>query len=466
MKKVLFSLVALMFAGTMFAQTPEEKAAAKAAAKAEKEANKEAQKLLDSGLKFYDEAKAKFDEMNSPTLGQYEKDPAKKQALKDACQAEILKKCAEGEPIVAQALATGRIPEKKLFDVWFKRDFMISQLMNAELSKAQNDIPFDTAKVCQYAIDIADACHYQLQYGNPKDETQKNIMVAVGGKFPSIHTYHAYATQFQIQCNNLEAACKAFDEYQNFPKKYPEVASSERVQNPTYPYGQFAFNIYYTAYVQKKYDLMNKYYDLALTYDDQQSQEFVRQSGVAVYLQKGDTIGWANACKEVIKKNPSSEISETYIQNLLAYYSKQGDKQMEDFADEVLAIAPNSKIANYGKGYSLFVKQKYAEALKYYEKTVEIDPDYMEGNYQCGTCLYNIGKDNFSTIRDKKYSSQAAADKDAETKVKTYFRQALPYFEKVQTLEPDDPSRWAGELKIIYDNLGMKQKSAALPKDY
>lgn len=466
MKKILFSLAALMFASAMFAQTPEEKAAAKAAAKAEKEANKAALKLLESGLKFFDEADAKFKEINSPTFGQYEKDAAKKAAMKEAAQLEIIDKCREGEPIVAEALATGRIPEKKLFDAWYKRDFMISQLMNAELSKAQNDIPFDTAKVCQYAIDIAEACHNQIKYGDPKDDVQKNILVAVGTKFPGIHTYHAYATQFQIQNNNLKAACECFENYKNFPNKYPEVASSEKVQNPMYPYAQFAFNIYYTAYNEKDYATMAKYYDEALTYDDEQSQEFVRQSGVQVYLQKGDTVGWANACKEMIMKNPSSETAETYIQNLLAYYSKQGTKQMEAFADEVLAEVPLSKIANYGKGFALFTAAKYEEALKYYAKTVEIDPDYMEGNYQCGTCLYNIGKNNFNTIRDKKYTSQAAADKDAETKVKTYFRQALPYFEKVRELEPNDPSRWAGELKIIYGNLGMKQKAAELPSDY
>lgn len=466
MKKVLFSLAALMLAGSLYAQTPEDKAAAKAAAAAEKQANKEAQKLLDSGLKFYDQAKAKFDEINSPTFGQYEKDAAKKAAMKESAQLEILDFCAKGDPIVAQALATNRIAEKKLFDVWYKRDFMISQLMNAELQKAQNDIPFDTARVCQLATDIADACHYQLKYGNPKDDTQKQILVQVGTKFPGIHTYHAYATQFQIQNGNLKGACEAFEKYKNFAANYPEVANSDRVKNPTYPYSQFAFNIYYTAYTQKDYTTLAKYYDEAMQYDDEQSQEFVRQSSVQVYLAKGDTIGWANACKELIKKNPSSESSETYIQNLLAYYSKQGTKQMSDFADEILAIVPESKIANYGKGFSYYIDQKYAEALKYYQKTVEIDPDYMEGNYQCGSCLYNIGKDNYNTIRDKKYTSQAAADKEAETKVKSYFRKAMPYFEKVRELEPNDPSRWAGELKIIYGNLGMKKEASQLPSDY
>jgi len=466
MKKVLLTLAAVAFASAMFAQSKEEKEAAKAAAAAEKLANKEAQKLLDQGLKFYDEAKVKFDEMNSPTLDMYEKDPAKKKAHKEAIQLEILDKCAAGEPIVAQALATGRISEKKLFDAWYKQDFMISQLLNDELSKAGNDIPFDTAKVARLSQAIAEACHYQLQYADKKDDTQKNIIIAVATKFPAIHTYYAYNTQFQIQNGNLPGAIQCFEDYKAFPTKYPEVATSEKIKNPTYPYSQFAFNIYYTAYTIKDYATMAKYYDEALAYDDEQSQEFVRQSSVQVYLAKGDTVGWANACKEQIKANPSSETAETYIQNLLAHYSKMGTKQMEQFADEMLAIVPESKIANYGKGFALFSAQKYEEALKYYQKTVEIDPDYMEGNYQCGTCLYNIGKNHYNEIKNKKYSSQAAADKDAETKVKTYFRQALPYFEKVQEIEPNDPTRWAGELKVIYENLGQKQKATALPKDY
>jgi len=466
MKKVLLTLVAVTFASAMFAQSKEEKEAAKAAAAAEKLANKEAQKLLDSGLKYYDQAKLKFDEMNNPNLGMYEKDPAKKAAMKEALRLEMMDNCAKGEPIVKEALATGRISEKKLFDAWFKQDFMISQLLNEELGKAGQEIPFDTAKVIELSKQIAEACHYELQYGDKKDDTQKNIMIAVATKFPAIHTYFAYATQFQIQNKNLKKACECFEDYKAFPKKYPEVATSEKVKNPTYPYSQFAFNIYFTAYEAKDYATMAKYHEEAMEYDDEQSKEFVRQSSVQVYLAKGDTVGWANACKEMVKKNPSSETAETYIQNLLAYYSKQGVPQMEQFADEILELVPESKIANYGKGFALFSAQKYEEALKFYKKTVDIDPDYMEGNYQCGTCLYNIGKKNYNTIRDKKYTSQAAADKDAEQKVKVWFRQALPYFEKVKEIEPDDPTRWAGELKVIYENLGMKQKIASLPKDY
>lgn len=465
MKKVLFTLAAMVLAsGTMFAQ--EDKAAAKAAAAAEKQAIKDAENMLKNGLKIYDEAKLKFDDMNGPTFAQFEKDPEKKKAMKEAAQVEILELSKKADPIVAQALATGKIPEKKLFDVWQKRDFMISQMINAELAKASQNIPFDTVHFVKLANDMSDACHYQLKYGNPKDETQKTVMVMVGEKFPRIHTYHAYSTMFMIQRNDLKGAVEAFNNYKNFGKKYPEVASSAAVKNPETPYSQLAFNIYYTAYNEKDYATMSQFYDEALTYEDESSRNFVTQSGIQVYLQKGDTAGWVNACKEAIKKDPTSESAETYAQNLLAYFSKKGPQAMGQFADEMLAISPESKIANYGKGYTYFLEQKYEEALKYYQKTVELDPDYMEGNFQSGFCLYQIGLNNYRSIQNKKYSTQVAADKDSETKVKQYFRQAVPYFEKVRELTPDDPSKWAGELKVIYTNLGQKAKAAELPADY
>ena len=46
-----------------------------------------------------------------------------------------------------------------------------------------------------------------------------------------------------------------------------------------------------------------------------------------------------------------------------------------------------------------------------------------------------------------------------ETKVQPYYRKALPYFEKVRTLLPDEPKRWASPLQQIYNNLEMTDKS-------
>ena len=144
-----------------------------------------------------------------------------------------------------------------------------------------------------------------------------------------------------------------------------------------------------------------------------------------------------------------------------AFYAKN-PVELGKFCDEVLAEAPYSKMANYGKGYSLFAESKYAEALEYYKKSVEADPDYLDGNIQCGICLFNIADANNKTIVGKRYKSQAEADADVQKNVRAYFEQALPYFEKVRQLVPDDSGKWAYELRTIYNAIGQKDKAKEL----
>lgn len=466
MKKILVSLAALLLATSLYAQ--DDKAAAKAAKEAAKAAKKaadaakaEAMSIFNDGMKCYEQANGKFNELNQYRMMTKDQDKvAAKQKEVNAAAYDLSKK---GAPLLSKAFATGLIEEKKFFEGYRAHDFMLSQLINAELQKASQKEPFDTAFFAKAAIEMCDACHYQLKYGKKSDDQQKVTMVQVEAKFPRLHTYLGYATQFAVENKDLEGACAAFDNYKNFANKYPEVAKDDAVKNPQIPNSQFAFNIYFTAYQMKRYDICEKFYDEALLYNDENSHNFVVSSRPQMYLQKGDTLAWANALKEMIDKDPSSSNAEVAAQNLLAYYSQHGVDAMVTFADELLAKNPNNKIANYGKGYACVKAGKYDEAVKFYEKCVEVDPEYVDGNYQCGFCYYQMGLENGRKIQNKKYKTQAEADKESESKVKSYLRKAAPYFEKVRELKPEDPDRWASELKVIYTNLKMNDKVKELP---
>lgn len=462
MKKYVLTLAAAMFAGAMFAQSAEDKAAAKAAKEAAKAAKKAAMELYNKGYKCYDESNTAMNEFNS--FRQYEKNPEKVAAKQEELNTKMYNLAKEGSPLLTQAFATGLVDEKKLFDGYRAQDFMLSQLINKELTAASKKEPFDTAFFAKAANEMCDACHYQLKYGKKTDEQQKLILAQVEAKFPRLYTYLAYAVQFEIENKNLEGACAALDNYRNFPTKYPEVAENPSVRNPDIPFAQFAFNIYFTAYQAKRFDICEKYFEEAMKFEDENSHSFVVSSRPQMFLQKGDTVAWANELRSMIKADPHSSNAEVAAQNLLAYYSTKGVDKMTAFAQELLDADPNNKIANYGMGYVYVSQQKFAEAAKYYEKCVEIDPNYFDGNYQCGFCYYQIGLENGRKISDKKYASQAAADKEAETKVKSYLRKALPYFERARDLRPEEPERWASELKVIYNNLNMKDKAKALPE--
>lgn len=459
MKKVLLSMAALLLASSLYAQ--DDKAAAKAAKEAEKVAKKEAQNLFNEGMKCFEKANAQYNELNQFRM--MTKDQAKVEAKQKEVAAAALDLSKQGAPLLSKAFATGLVEEKKLFDGYRAHDFMLSQLINAELQHAAAKEPFDTAFFAKAAVEMCDACHNQLKYGKKSDDQQKLTMVQVEAKFPRLHTYLGYATQFAVENKDLDGACAAFENYKNFAQKYPEVANDDAVKNPQISNAQFAFNIYFTAYQMHRYDICDKFYDEALLFDDANSHAFVVSSRPQMYLQKGDTVAWANALKEMINSDPNSNNAEIAAQNLLAHYSQKGVDEMVKFADELLAKNPNNKIANYGKGYSFVKAGNYAEAVKYYEKCVEVDPEYVDGNYQCGFCYYQIGLENGRKIMDKKYKSQAEADKDSEAKVKVYLRKAAPYFEKVRELKPEDPDRWAAELKVIYTNLKQMDKVKSLP---
>ena len=184
-----------------------------------------------------------------------------------------------------------------------------------------------------------------------------------------------------------------------------------------------------------------------------------------MYLQQGDTVKWVAALEEMIKSHPGTQNADIATQNLLAHFSKQGPKAMSDFADKILASDPNSKMANYGKGHSLFSQEKFEEALTYFKKSVELDENFMEGYNMCGMCLYRQAADNYyKHIDGKKYKSQAEVNAAEEKYVKKYYREAAGYFEKCREKAPDQSDLWAGPLQTIYKNIGEKAKAAEFDK--
>lgn len=433
MKKLMIALAMLLTAGMVSAQTPEEKAAMK-----------EAKAQLTQSMKLRDAAKAAL-QAATPEK------PADMETVKS--------NCLQADELIEKALAGGHIDSKKLFDAYFVKDEANTFLLNIEFGKYQQkqdvDVDFFTTSLNK----ACDGMSGVLKYGNPKDDTQAGIMKAEKAKLAKCQVYYALLVQIANGNGNSQAVIENCKKYIDYPKAYPEVADLCANPNPSYP--QMGYYICAMAYNLKDWKTLAEFTPLAKQFDDPDAKTFMEAASTNALLQQGDTIGWVKAMREQIAKDPTSEESEVTIQNLMAFYSKN-PVELSKFCDEVLAEAPYSKMANYGKGYSLFAESKYAEALEYYKKSVEADPNYLDGNIQCGICLFNIADANNKTIAGKRYKSQAEADADVQNNVKAYFEQALPYFEKVRELVPDEPNRWAYELRTIYNAIGQKDKAKEL----
>jgi tetratricopeptide (TPR) repeat protein len=453
MKKIFLSMLMLVAAGTAFAQmTPEEKAALKAA-------QKEAKAQTSQGIKLRDEVSALYQANQAEAAKGENKD----QEVIDKNAVLIKQKSLQANELLAKALKSGHVAHKQLFDANKALDDVSTQLLNPELNLAANKQTFDTLTFAKSVDGVCQGCYGQLEYGNPKDEFQKPVLASAKLKMPKLITYYAYLCIFYTETKNLEGAMAAYEKYANFAQTYPKVANEPEVANPQYPVSQFAFNLYYTAYTLKRYDLCEKFYKEALQFPDEGSHNFVVSSRPQIYLQQGDTAKWIVALEEMIAADPASTNAEVATQNLLAHYSKKGPQAMSDFADKMLAKDPNNKMANYGKGHSLFSQEKYNEALPFFKKSVEADPEYVDGYNMCGMALYRQAAENYyKQIDGKKFKTTAELNKAEEKLVKSLYREAATYFETCREKAADKPELWAGPLQTIYKNLGQKAKAAEL----
>ena len=457
MKKILFTIALALFTGSVMAQTPEEKAAAKAAKAALKEATKQANKKLSDGMACATEVQTLYQAIQM----EQQKGESSNDLLIAENEAKIQTVSLEGIGLLTEALSTEYIKDNKKFQAYKALDDMATMVLNSELVKASKKEPYNREALASSIFAITDACHGQLTWGKEEDQTQNIIIQSVKLKFPKTHTYYAYLCQFCIEAQDLEGAQKALDAYINFPVKYPEMADNEIVKNPEYPASQFAFNIFYTAFNDKNAELMDKYYDLALQFDNKDSHNFVLRAKPQMLKDQGKTEEWIVAMKEMIALAPDSEVGEIGMQQLMAHYNSAGNEAVDAYTKELVEKYPESKVANYCRGFSFYAKSDFSNAITFFQKSVEIDPDYADGVYNCGYCYYQNALEKAREISGKKMKSQAAI-KAAEDEVKSLFAKAAPYFERYRELDDKDPSKWASPLKVIYNNIGEKDKAAEM----
>ncbi len=457
MKKILFALVIAMLSCGAMAQTAEEKAAEKAAKAALKEATKAANDQLSDGLKCLD--KVRLCQQNIQ-LEQQKGDRANKDVIAEN-EATIQTLSLEGIGHLQAALSTEYIKDNKKFKAYQALDEMSTLVLNENLLKASKKEAYDRAALTKAIFAISDACHGQIVNVNEKDDIQVQMLQAVKLKFPKTHAYYAYLCQFCIEDKDLDGAQNALDAYVNFPVKYPEMADNELVKNPEYPAAQFGFNIFYTAFNEKNIELMDKYYDLALQFDNKESHNFVLRAKAQLLKEKGDTEGWIAAMKNIIAEDANGEVGEIAIQQLMAHYSNNTEA-MDAYTAELVEKYPDNRMANYCRGFAYYSKNNFEEAIKYFEKSVEIDPNYADGVYNCGYCHYQNALAKARAISGKKMKSQKEIDA-ATAEVKALFAKAAPYFEKYRDLDTTaEASKWASPLKVIYGNIGDKEKAAEM----
>lgn len=432
MKRIILSMAVLICTGNIMAQmTPEEKAALK-------EAKKEAKTCVAEAQKIMEELEPKI-------------------SNKTADNNEVLTKFSQGIELIQKALNTKTIEDKKLGETYkMMADFALP-MNNIMIGNASNKEPFDTLLFYNNLKTLTESIHNELKYTKPVSGEYGNEAALKMKKLnlASCGVYYIYGAQFLAASNRPALALEAYEKALNYKTAYPEVAD---MVNLPISDAQIAYYAFHTAHNAKMYDVMDKYYEKALEFPD--GAEGTKQVKMMSYLEKGDSVAWADNVRQVTLKEPAKNVD--YIQILLAYYQKTGMDKMMEYADAILAVDPNLYIANYGKAHVLFATKKYDEAFALYKKCTDLENDSYDSWYQCGLCKFRQALDLNNTIGSMK-NNRLKAQETLE-KTKKLFVEAIPFFEKARECKPDDPEKWAYELKQCYTVAGKAAQAAEMSK--
>ena len=115
------------------------------------------------------------------------------------------------------------------------------------------------------------------------------------------------------------------------------------------------------------------------------------------------------------------------------------------------------------KAYIPHQKEDYDTAIEWYNKTLEVDPDYENALANLARCYLMkantyLQEQSTTNLNDKK---KIAKDKEI---LNGYFNQALPLLEKLRVNCPDKTELWLTNLMNCYYNLNMSNKVKELEK--
>lgn len=213
------------------------------------------------------------------------------------------------------------------------------------------------------------------------------------------------------------------------------------------------FNATLCGMLVEDYDFVLKYVD-NLKSDESRLEQYYDYK-IRALNAVGDTAAWLNTLTEGVRAYPANE----FFQNsLIQYYDSKGmQEEMDKLMDEMMAANPSNPLFHYVKGYLYHQRNNYDEAIVWYTKALELNPNYVEAHGNYALCCIKKAQDYSNSQASTKITDKAKLQKDKEI-LQGYYKEALPHMEKVRELAPEKKSLWLNGLANCYYNLNMEKE--------
>ena len=145
-------------------------------------------------------------------------------------------------------------------------------------------------------------------------------------------------------------------------------------------------------------------------------------------------------------------------------YFKMGDNEMfKQKLEEAIQMNPTEPTLHYNVGVMNMEQGNVEEAIKSFEKAIELDPNYADAYNNIGAALIEKTVPIIEEMNNS-LSDFAKYDKLQAQQLEIY-KEALPYYEKAYELDPNNIAT-IQTLLGLYTNLEMNDKHDALKEIY
>ncbi len=337
---------------------------------------------------------------------------------------------------LAQTFYVGGFVEQKNFE---SENF--KQLDGVEPNKeVMNKALLDMFTFYQQALE---ADKQPNEKGKIKPAYTKDILKA----YESNLLYFINAGGYYFENKQYDKALEAFTDFKTI-KSMPTFEGTPLAAVDTNSMEVDFFSVITAYQAGKKED--------AIKYANEIKSRTYRQNDVYQILaqtlsETGDTVQYVNVLKEGLGLFPEEPF---YSVSLINTYIASGDteKAITTIKQAIEKSPKNAQL--YDVLGKLLEDSKPEEAISYFEKSIEVDPEYIDSYYDLGRVYYNQAV----TLKS---SDRITPEVDAQAKV--LFEKALPYLEKAYSVKPEMCYYVLGN---VYYNLHMNEKYDELMKKH
>lgn len=216
------------------------------------------------------------------------------------------------------------------------------------------------------------------------------------------------------------------------------------------------FNAGIVAINAEEHDKALNYFEqcIEMEYGDSQPYEYMH----SIYTTRGDM---ENAEKILIAAFEKFDDSPNVLLSLIQFYLvNEMDEEAMEYINMAKANDPDNYRLHWAEGVLYMKQERYEDATVALAKSIELEPDFFDTQYNMGVCYYNMGVNMFEVANDildnEKYNA-------AVEEAKEVFAKAIPYMEKALELNPEDVASMTS-LKELYYRLQMTEKYDEMTK--